>query len=379
MKLHEYQSKTFFKKYGIPIPEGHVTSIAREAKQIAEEIGGPVVVKAQVLAEGRGMAGGIRLAKTPQEAEKVASEILSAKIRGLSVRNVLVDEALSIEKEYFLLITFDREAKMPLLMMYESGTIYIETAANALFENLDRVYIDPLVGLQRYQVRQLAYRLDFPQKFLRGLTEICLGMWRLFCDVDARMVGINPLAITDDQRLLVLDGKITLDENARFRQEYLVDFHDFDVEAYGEFEAQKLGLDYIKMDGNIGCLVNGAGLTMATLDCIEDFGGRPANFMDLGAGVDPDKVISALGILLNDPQVEVVLINIFGGMTRCDDIANGLKAAIEKYGTDIPLIMHMGGTHADSGYRILKDLDILFAPSMIEAVKKAVEIAGGKR
>jgi len=378
MKLHEYQAKAFFKNYGIPIPEGHVSSIAREAKQIAEEIGCPVVVKAQVLAEGRGTSGGILLAKSPQEAEKAASEILSKKIHGLSVRNVLIDEALSIEKEYFLLITLDREKRMPLLMMYESGTIYIETAANALFDNLDRVYIDPLIGLQRYQVRQLANRRDIQPKYLRGLTEICLGMWKLFCDMDARMVAINPLVITKDQRLLVLDGKITLDENARFRQEYLVDFRDYDVEAYGEFEARKHGLEYIKMDGNIGCLVNGAGLTMATLDCIQDNGGHPANFMDLGAGVNIDKVIAALDILLNDPQVKVVLVNIFGGMTRCDDIAYGLQAAIEKYGTEIPIIVHMGGTHAESGIKILKDLDIIFAPSMIDAVKKAVTIVGGK-
>ncbi len=381
MKLHEYQSKAFFKKYGIPIPEGHVTSMAREAKQIADEIGGPVVVKAQVLVEGRGMAGGIRLAKTPQEAEKFASEILSARIKGLSVRNVLVDEAVSIEKEYFLLITYGRELRMPLLMMYESGTIYIETAANALFDNLERVYINPLSGLQRYQVRQLAVRLDFPQKFLRGLIDICLGMWRLFCDLDARMVAINPLSITDDQRLLALDGKITLDENARFRQEYLDDFHDFDAEAYGEFEARKHGLDYVKLDGNIGCLANGAGLTMAMLDCIEDCGGHPANFMDLGTGVMADSVISALDILLKDPQVKVILVNIFGGMARCDDVAEALKKAVEKFGTEIPIVLYMNGTRSESGYQILQGTDIIFAPSMVEAVKKAIAVAatGGRK
>ncbi len=375
MKLHEYQSKVLFKQYGIPIPEGHMTSMAREAKQIAKEIGGSVVVKAQVLVEGRGMAGGIRLARTPQEAEKFASEILSAKIKGLPVRNVLVDEALLLEKEYFLLITYGRETRMPLLMMYDSGTIYIETAANALFDNLERVYINPLAGLQRYQIRQLAARLDFPQKFMRGLIDICMGMWRLFCDLDARMVALNPLCITDDQRLVALDGKVTLDENARFRQEYLIDLHSFGADAYGESEARKHGLDYIKLDGTIGCLTNGAGLTMATLDCIEDCGGHPANFMDLGAGVTVDSVISALNILIKDPQVKVILVNLFGGMTRCDEIAGALRQGIEKYEPDIPIVLYMNGTHADIGYQMLQDLEIVIAPSMLEGVKKAIALA----
>ena len=375
MKLHEYQSKAFFKKYGIPIPDGHVTSIAREAKQIAEEIGLPVVVKAQVLVEGRGMAGGIRLAKTPQETETFASEILSAKIHGLPVQKVLIDEALSIEKEYFILIAMDRGKKQPLLMMYDTGTIYIEAAANALFDNLERVYIDPLIGLQRYQIRQLAYKLDFSDRYLRALTEICMGMWRLFSDIDARMVAVNPLAITKDQRVLALDGKITLDDNARFRQESLIDFADVDVLEYGELEARKHGLEYIKMDGDIACMINGASLTMATMDLIAENGGRPANFMDLGAGVNQEKVQAALDILINDPMAKVILIVVYGGMTHCDDVARGLVDAIARQNQKKPIIVYLGGTMAEAGNQILSNSPVILIPSYEESVRRAVEIA----
>lgn len=378
MKLYEYQSKGFFKKYGIPIPAGHVTSIAREAKQIAEEIGLPVVVKAQVLAEGRGMAGGIRLAKTPEETEIFASEILSAKIHGLPVQKVLIDEALSIEKEYFILISIDRAKKRPLLMMYDSGTIYIEAAANALFENLDRVYIDPLIGLQRYQIHQLAYKLDFPGKYIRSLTEICMGLWRLFCDLDARMAAINPLVITTDQRILALDGKITLDDNARFRQESLTDFVDLGYLKYGELEAGKHGLDFIKMDGNIACMINGAGLTMTTLDLIEANGGKPANFLDLGAGVNTEKILAAMDILQNDPAVKVILVCIYAGMTHCDDVARGLLEAMNRYDSKIPIVVYMGGSMSALGNQILSGSPAILVPSYEEAIRKAVETAAGQ-
>ena len=372
MKLHEYQSKSFFKKYGIPIPEGHVTSIAREAKQIAEEIGLPVVVKAQVLAEGRGMAGGIRLARSPQETESIASEILSSKIHGLPVQKVLIDEALSIEKEYFILITVDREKKQPLLMMYDSGTIYIETAANALFDNLV-----PLIGLQRFQVRLLAYKLDFPDRYMRALTEICMGMWRLFCDIDASLVAVNPLAITKDQRVLALDGKIKLDENAYFRQDAFIGLADTNVLAKGEQEARKHGLEYIKLDGDIGCMVNGAGLTMATLDLIASHGGLPANFMDLGAGVTSEKVNAALEILLNDKSVKVVLIAVFGGMTHCDDVAKGLVEALSRHDSGTPIIVFLGGTMSEAGNQILANTGVTVIPDYEEAVRSAVNLSRG--
>lgn len=375
MKLLEYQSKRLFRQYGIPVPTGQVTSIARDAKHISEEIGLPVVVKAQVLVEGRGIAGGIRLVRTPEEAEIQAAEILSQRIHGLPVRKVQIDEAISIEKEYFLLITIDRCKKQPLLMMYDSGSMYIETAANALFDNLERVYIDPLVGLQRYQIRQLAYRLDFPNKFLRSLGEICLGLWHLFCDLDARLVAINPLAITDDQRLLALDGKITLDPNAGFRHATQMDSIDYQILNEFEVEALKHGLEYIKLPGNISCMVNGAGLTMATLDTIANEGGSPANFLDLGSGVNNENVNAAMKILLTDPDTKVVIINIFSGIIRCTDVASGLLAALEKYDPQIPILVHFDGSDAAQGYRLLHETRIILMYSLLEAVKRAVEIA----
>lgn len=377
MKLLEYQSKKLFRQYGIPVPAGQVTSIARDAKHISEEIGLPVVVKAQVLVEGRGAAGGIRLVRTPEEAEIQSAEILSQRIHGLEVRKVQIDEAISIEKEYFLLITFDRSKKQPLLMMYDSGTIYIETAANALFDHLERVYIDPLIGLQRYQIRQLAYRLDFPGKFLRSLGEICFGMWHLFSDLDARMVAINPLAITNDQRLLALDGKITLDPNAQFRHASELDFLDNQLMTAAEIEAHKHGLEYIKLPGDISCMVNGAGLTMATLDMIADEGGFPANFLDLGSGVNNESVNAAMKILLTDPDTKVVIINIFGGIIRCGDVAAGVQRAMQNYNPQIPILVHFDGNDAETGYALLRESRVMLMSSLSEAIKRAVEIAGG--
>lgn len=378
MKLQEYQLKVFFKKYGIPIPVGHVTSVAREAKQIAEEIGSQVVVKAQVLAEGRGMSGGIRLAKTPEETESIASEILASHIQELPVDRILVDEAISIEKEYYLLITFDRAKKLPLLMMYDTGSIYIEAAAAALFDNLERIYIDPLIGLQRYQIRDLAVRLDFPQKYLRVLTEICLGMWNLFCDMDATLVAINPLAISKDQRLLALDGKISLDDDAYFRQEGLFDYRPSGALSDSEYEARKYGMAYIKMDGNIGCLMNGSGLTMACMDYIRSQSGNPANYLDMGGCIDSDKVVTAMDLLYADDQVEVIIVNIYGGMTHCDVVAEGLLVSMEKNGTDIPVIARFSGTNSELARQKLQGTPVILADDMPRAVTKAMQILGEK-
>ena len=376
MKLHEYQLKNIFKQYGIPIPDGRVTSFAREAKRIAEEIGGPVVVKAQVLAEGRGMAGGIRLARTPEETEDFASEILSSRIRDIPVSKVLIDEAVTIDEEFYLLITYDRAKQIPVLVMYDTGSLYIETAANSLYENLERVEIDPLIGLQQFQIFDLASRCNFPLQFLRKLFEICKQMWKIFCDLDAMLVAINPLAITPDGRLLALDGKITLDNNAFFRQQTLFDTQYGTITNETEYEAKKYGMCYFKMDGNIGVLANGAGLTMSCIDYVRHRGGRPANYLDMGGSVHEEKAEKALTLLYEDKDVEVIIINVYGGKTHCDKVAGGLLRSMKNNKRNIPLIVRFSGTNAEEAHELLKNTGIITVPDMPEAVDKVFEIIG---
>lgn len=377
MKLQEYQLKNIFKQYGIPIPDGRVTSFSREAKRIAEEIGGPVVVKAQVLAEGRGMAGGIRLARTPEETEEFAAEILASRIKDLPVDKILIDEAVTIDDEYYLLITYDRAVQKPVLVMYDTGSLYIETAANSLFDNLERVVIDPLIGLQRFQIFDLLSRCSFPQKYTRRLFEICGQMWKIFCDTDATLVAINPLAITSDGRLLALDGKITLDDNAFFRQQALFDTKYASVNGDGEFEAQKYGMFYFKMDGNIGVLANGAGLTMSCIDYIKYRGGQPANYLDMGGSVHEEKAEKGLHMLYGDPQIEAIVIDVYGGKTHCDKVAEGILASLRENRRNIPLIVIFSGTNAEAAHEILKGTPgICSAENMPEAVDKVFEIIG---
>ena len=376
MKLQEYQLKNIFKQYGIPIPDGRVTSFAREAKRIAEEINGPVVVKAQVQAEGRGMSGGIRLARTPEETEEFASEILASHIKGLPVSKVLIDEAVPIEEEYYLLITYDRSRQIPVLAMYDTGSVYIETAANSLYESLERVEIDPLIGLQQFQIYDLASRCNFPQKYQRRLFEICKQMWKIFCDLDALLVAINPLAFTPDGRMLALDGKITLDDNAFFRQQTLFDAQYMMITNEIEYEAMKYGMCYFRMDGNIGVLANGAGLTMSCIDYVRYRGGHPANYLDMGGSVHEEKAEKALTLLYNDPRVEVIIINIYGGKTHCDKVAGGLLRSLKSNRRNIPLIVRFSGTGAETAHEMLKKTKIRTVPDLPEAVDSVFEIIG---
>lgn len=376
MKLQEYQLKNIFRQYGIPIPDGRVTSFAREAKRIAEEIAAPVVVKAQVLAEGRGMSGGIRLARNPEETEEFASQILASRIRDIPVSKVLIDEAVAIGEEYYLLIAYDRAKHIPVLVMYDTGSLYIETAANSLYENLERVDIDPLIGLQQFQVYDLASRCNFPQKYQRKLFEICHQMWKIFCELDALLVAINPLAITTDGRLLALDGKITLDDNAFFRQQTLYDSQLLLISNMTEYEAQKYGMCYFKMDGNIGVLANGAGLTMSCIDYVRHRGGRPANYLDMGGSVHEQKAEKALTLLYNDKRVEVIIINVYGGKTHCDKVAEGLLRSRKSNKRNIPLIVRFSGTNADIALEMLRNTDIITVPDMPEAVDRVFEIIG---
>ncbi|MEN4013394.1 MAG: ADP-forming succinate--CoA ligase subunit beta [Bellilinea sp.] len=377
MNLHEYQAKQIFAKYGVPIPRGKVASNPGEAKQIAEELGGKVVVKSQVLAGGRGKAGGIRLAKSGEEAEELATVILGMEIRGLPVRKVLVDEAVSIDKEIYLGLTNDRNTRKPVLMASSEGGVDIEEVAFRAPEKIIKVFIDPLLGLRDYQSRDVAVSIDLPKQFWKEFIRIAESLWRVYRESDATLVEINPLVITKEQRLLALDGKMSVDDNALFRHSEIAEKRDLDVEALAEIEARKYGLSYIKLDGEIGCLVNGAGLAMATMDIIKLFGGQPANFLDIGGGAGAEKVASALRIILSDRNVKVVLINIFGGITRCDEVARGILAAIREVKPQAPMVVRLVGTNAEEGRQLLADARMVTAETLVDAAQKSVRLVSG--
>jgi succinyl-CoA synthetase beta subunit len=377
MKLHEYQSKHIFSNYGIPIPSGRVAATAAEAKQIAEELGGPVVIKSQVLVGGRGKAGGIRLVKSPSEAEELATQILGMEIKGLPVRKVLVDEAASIETEIYLGITNDRSERKPVMMASSAGGIEIEQVAKDTPEKITKVHIDPLLGLRDYQARDLAAGIDLPRLHWRMFGQIARGLWKAYLDSDATLAEINPLVITSQDRLLAVDGKMVLDDNALFRHPELADTRDLDVEPEAETEARKYNLSFIKLDGHIGCMVNGAGLAMATMDIIKLFGGEPANFLDIGGGASSEKVAAALRIILSDPDVKVVLFNIFGGITRGDEVARGIIAALQQVDTRVPMVARLVGTNAEEGRQILSEANMITAETLVNAAEKAIAAAEG--
>lgn len=374
MKLHEYQSKKIFSKFNIPIPKGKVTTTANEARQIADELGGHVVIKSQVQVGGRGKAGGIRLARSSKEAEEIASQILAMEIKGLPVRKVLVDEAANIEREIYLGITNDRAAKKPVLMASSAGGVDIEEVARKTPEKIILAHIDPLMGLMEYQARDIAVGIDLPRDHWRSFIQISRGLWEAYQGCDATLAEINPLVITSENHLLALDGKMIIDDNALYRHPELTEMRDLDVEEQSEIEARKFGLSFIKLDGNIGCMVNGAGLAMTTMDMIKIFGGEPANFLDIGGGAGADKVAAALRIILSDMKVRAILINVFGGITRGDEVARGILAALDEIRTDIPMVIRLVGTNAEEGRQILADASMITAETLAEAAQKAVAI-----
>lgn len=378
MKLHEYQSKQIFARYGIPIPKGRVAATASEARAIAEELGGRVVIKSQVLVGGRGKAGGIRLAKSPQDSEEVATQILAMEIKGLPVRKVLVDEAASIEKEIYLGVTNDRTVRKPVMMASSAGGVEIEEVARVNPEKIIKVHIDPLLGLRDYQARDIAAGIDLPRDHWRTFGQIARGLWEAYLDCDATLAEINPLVITSDNRLIALDGKMVLDDNALFLHPDLAEMRDLDVEADSEIEARKYGLSFIKLDGNIGCMVNGAGLAMTTMDIIKLFGGEPANFLDIGGGASADKVAAALRIILTDPNVKAVLLNIFGGITRCDEVARGILVALKEVNTNVPMVVRLVGTNAEEGLQMLSNARMVTAKTLVDAAQKAIAVAKGE-
>ena len=377
MKLHEYQCKKIFERYDVPIPKGRVANIASEAKQIAEEFGGRVVIKAQVLVGGRGKSGGIKLAKDPTEAEKFAADILGMEIKGLPVRKILVDEAVSIEQEIYLSIINDRSNNCPVVMASAAGGVDIEEVAQLSPEKIIKLQIDPLLGLQDFQAKDVAIGIDLPRQYWKSFVKILQGLYQTFLDTDLTLTEINPLVITKDNRMVALDAKMIIDDNALYRHPELIEFRDPDIEAPAEVEARKYGLSFIKLDGEIGCMVNGAGLAMATMDIIQQNGGSPANFLDIGGGAGADKVSAALRIYLSDPKVKVILINIFGGITRCDEVAKGILSAIKDIVVKIPIVVRLVGTNDEEGRKLLRNSEILTADTLVNAAKTSVKLAKG--
>ena len=378
MKLHEYQSKRILAAYGVPIPNGDIASTPAEAKAIAEEIGKPVVIKSQVLVGGRGKAGGIKLAQTPDEAEQVAGQILGMDIKGLTVQKVLVDEAADIRAEIYLGAVLDRNARQVAIMASSEGGVEIEQVAAQTPEKIITVHVHPLLGMQGYQARQLAYGIGLSRENIPVFTKIAQSLYRAFVESDASLAEINPLIINGENRLEAVDGKILLDDSALPRHAQLAAMRDPDEDSATETEAREAGLSYIDLDGEIGCMVNGAGLAMATMDIIKLYGGNPANFLDIGGGAGADKVLAALRIILRDTRVKAVLINIFGGITRCDEVANGIVEAITSLHVQVPIVVRMVGVNEDEARQILADSNLPSANRLSEAVQMAVAAAKGE-
>ncbi len=375
MKIHEYQSKRIFAKYGVPIPEGEIAVSPKEAYNIAKDLGGKVVVKSQVLVGGRGKAGGVKLANTPEEAEKHASNILGMDIKGLTVRKVLVDEASNIKSEIYVGITNDRERRMPVMMVSAEGGVDIEEVARTSPEKIIKVHINPLLGLQGYQVRDIAASIELPRKNWKEFSVIANGLWKAYTGSDATLAEINPMIITAEDTLLAVDGKMLVDDSALFRQPEIADMRDLDTEAESESIAREHDLAYIQLDGEIGCMVNGAGLAMTTMDIVKFFGGSPANFLDIGGGANAEKVAAAFRIILSDPKVKAVLINIFGGITRGDEVAKGILQAIDEVKPAVPMVVRLVGTNAEEGRALLADANMITAETLVEAAQKAVAAA----
>jgi succinyl-CoA synthetase beta subunit len=378
LKLHEYQSKRIFAQHDVPIPRGDVATTPEEARRIAVRLGKRVVVKSQVLVGGRGKAGGIRLADNPNEAEKVADQILGMNIKGLTVKKVLVDEAADIATEIYLGIVIDRAKRCPVIMASAEGGVEIEEVARATPERIVKLAIDPFLGLQPYQGRDLAFGVGLSKELVRDFVRIAQGLYRAFVESDASLAEINPLVVTGEGKLLAVDGKMLLDDNALFRHFELAEMRDADEETPEEQEARRYGLSYVKLDGEIGCMVNGAGLAMATMDIIKLFGGEPANFLDIGGGAQAEKVAAALRIILSDPNVKAVLFNIFGGITRCDEVAKGILEALRDVPTEVPMVARLVGTNEEEGRQILAKAEMATAATLPEAAQKAVDSARGE-
>jgi succinyl-CoA synthetase beta subunit len=378
VNLHEYQSKLRFSEFGVPVPKGKVANSPQQAYEIAKELGTPVVVKAQVLIGGRGKAGGVKLAQTPEETQQRAEDILGMDIRGHKVLKVLIDPASDITSEIYLGVTNDRAARKPLIMASAEGGVEIEEVNRQTPEKIIREHIDPFLGLRDYQVRNLAYGIELPRELWKQFGKIARGLYECYVNSDATLAEINPLIIDGMGNLLAVDGKMSIDDNALFRHPDLAEMRDTSAEPDEETDARAAGLSYIKLDGEIGCMVNGAGLAMTTMDMTKLFGGSPANFLDIGGGAKAETVAAALRIILKDPNVKAVLFNIFGGITRGDEVAKGILAALDEVQVDLPMVVRLVGTNEEEGRRLLDEAAIpnmITAATLAEAAQKAVEAA----
>lgn len=375
MKIHEYQAKEIFSSFEIPIPKGEVTSSPDEARQIAVRFEKPVMVKAQVHVGGRGKAGGIKYCADPDEAFFAAEEILGMEIKGLPVKKILVTDALDIVNEAYVGVVLDRVSKKPVIMVSPAGGIDIEQVAKETPEKIMKFGADPIMGLRGFEATGLAMFVYDDFKLARQCAAIVKKLFRVFMDNDASLAEINPLIVTKDSQLIALDAKMNLDDNGLYRHAGLEEMRDPDAEEPEEADARKADLSYVKLDGDIGCCVNGAGLAMATMDLVKHLGGTPANFLDIGGSSSPEKVIAAMKIILGDPNVKVILFNIFGGITRCDDVANGIVEAVGQLKPKIPIVVRLTGTNEDKARKILKEVGMEASSSMEEAVKIALEKA----
>jgi len=375
MKIHEYQAKEIFTEAGIPVPPGKVAASSPEAFAIAEEFNKPVMVKSQVHVGGRGKAGGIKFAETPQEAKVLAQNIIGMDIKGLTVKKVLVTAAEDIISESYVGIILDRATKKPVIMVSPAGGVDIEQVAKETPEKIFKLYVDPVLGLKAYQARNLAYKLYRDINQVRQTADIIMKLYNVFWKVDASLVEINPLITTPGGNVIALDAKINIDDNGLFRQLDIAAMRDLDAEDPAEVEAREGDLSFVKLDGSIGCIVNGAGLAMATMDLVKRYGGEPANFLDIGGSSSPKKVVTAMRIILSDPKVRAILINIFGGITRCDDVANGIVEAFKEFKPRVPVVVRLTGTNEKEAMKILKSVNLPAGETLDDVVKKAIELA----
>lgn len=384
MNIHEYQGKEILKHFGVAVPNGKVAFSVEEAIEAAKEIGSDVcVVKAQIHAGGRGKAGGVKVAKSLEEVSTYANEILGKTLvthqtgpNGKEVKRLLIEEGCDIKKEYYVGLVLDRARSRVVLMASEEGGTEIEEVAEVTPEKIYKEVIDPVVGLTSYQARRIAFQINIPSNLVNQAVKFMLGLYKVFVEKDCSIAEINPLVVTGDGKVMALDAKLNFDSNALFRQKDILEYRDLEEEDKKEIEASKYDLSYISLDGNIGCMVNGAGLAMATMDIVKHYGGEPANFLDVGGGATAEKVTEAFKIILSDPNVKGIFVNIFGGIMKCDVIATGVVEAVKEVGLDVPVVVRLEGTNVDLGKEILKTsgLNIIAAESMADGAQKIVSL-----
>ena len=376
MKVHEYQAKELFAKAGIPVPPGEVATTPFEAFEIAEKLNRPVMVKAQVHVGGRGKAGGVKFAENAEAAKVLAQTILGMDIKGLTVKKILVTTAEDIISESYVGIILDRASKRPVIMVSAAGGVDIEEVAAKTPEKIHKLAVDPVAGLRSYQARDLAFKLYRDISQVRAAADIITKLYDLFWKVDASLVEINPLITNTSADVVAIDAKLNIDDNGLFRQRDIAGMRDLDAEDPAEVEARDHDLSYVNLDDNIGCMVNGAGLAMTTMDLVKRYGGEPANFLDIGGSSNPEKVIAAMRIILKDPNVRAILINIFGGITRCDDVATGIVAAFRELNPRVPVVVRLTGTNEAEAEKILRAVDLPSADTLDDVVKKAIALSG---